>query len=161
MEKSNKGLYILLCVLIALLLILSGYIIYDKVLSKNDIDNPVENNEVDLGNRDIEIPNDIYGTYYNNVKYGNNYSGEYIILNSDGMAEVKHCSCGDTPLKPFTAKYKVSYIDNILMLLIDANGDNQYNEKYLILEENESYRFKPIIMGCCDEHDSYYVSKLD
>ena len=150
MEKSNKGLYIALVVLIVLLLILSGYIVYDKLLSNKNDTSSIENNVVedieDNDNLEIvsEIPSDIYGTYYNNVKYENSYAGDYFTLKSDGYAEIAHCI--DSSIL-FTVKYKISYINDVLTLLIDTNNDGKYLEKYLVLKETDGYRFKPVVMG--------------
>lgn len=47
LEKNNKGLYILLGVMFVIILLLAGYILYDKVLSNKNVEFPVENNVVD------------------------------------------------------------------------------------------------------------------
>lgn len=161
MEKNNKGLYILLVILFLLVIILFGYVLYDKVLSNKVEDTPIEDKKVDLENRNIEIPSDIYGTYYNNVKYGGDYTGEYFILNSDGKAVVVFSTCSDGLFDPKEISYRIININESLVLELDVNNNNSFGHRYLISKDSNGYRFKAEIPGCSDEPDSYFVSKLD
>ena len=132
MEKSNKGLYILLCVLIALLLILSGYIIYDKVLSKNDIDNSVERNDVENnGNNNVNL-DDIYNN--------KNSQEEYIIFNVDKTATIKYATGGGPAQLIENIVYEISY-DNkdIFVELIYDKIPSPICKKYLVKIENGEY----------------------
>lgn len=145
MEKSNKGLYILLCVLIALLLILSGYIIYDKVLSKNDMDNPVENNDVDniVGNSNLIQYEDVNQTQYIRdtkvILYDEQCHGDGVKLEVQIDDNTKNIAImqglGAFEIKVGNAKY----LYNASVIACD-----NYN-LYYITENNELYLFdKPI-----------------
>ena len=45
MENKNTGLKILAILLSILVVVLGGYIVYDKLLSNNDVDSTIDNNE--------------------------------------------------------------------------------------------------------------------
>lgn len=57
MEKKNTGLIVLIIILSILVLALSGYIVYDKVLNKNEL--PLENNIGAENNNEENVSNDI------------------------------------------------------------------------------------------------------
>ena len=169
MEK--KGNIIIIIVLSILVILLGGYIIYDKVLSKNDVDNSVENNQIEnnqiennnSNNLEVvsEIPSDIYGTYYNNVKYGGEYTGEYFTLNPDGTAIVVHSTCSEGLSEPKTINYKFNIENDVLILNFDINSDSTFLANYTVYKGIYGYQFKHNNLSCTDKIDSYYVSKLD
>lgn len=76
MEKNNKGLIILVIILIIMVLSLGGYIVYDKLIdNKNDVvdktDNKVDNNEDDnkvvQDTKEESILGDYFGTKIINI----------------------------------------------------------------------------------------------
>ena len=77
MEKNNKGLIILVVILIIMVLSLGGYIVYDKLIdnNKNDVvdktDDKVDNNEDDnkvvQDTKEESILGDYFGTKIINI----------------------------------------------------------------------------------------------
>ena len=61
MEKNNKRLYVIIAVLLVLVMVLGGYIVYDKVNNKDELENKnqsIDNDKNDSkdDNKDINTP---------------------------------------------------------------------------------------------------------
>ncbi len=88
MEKKNTGLIILVVILSVLIVGLSGYIVYDKILNKNDMDSTMsdnENNVDDNVNSDdtlsnaeaLVIVNELAEKYFTYIHSLGPYCGEF------------------------------------------------------------------------------------
>lgn len=70
MDRKNKGLIVLVIILTILVLGLGGYIVYDKVLSKNN-DTNINNNDNDINNNNTDINNNVSNNNDNNSNNDN------------------------------------------------------------------------------------------
>ena len=146
-SKSNNKMLIVLMVLI--IVGLAGYIVYSKFIQKND--NPKPN---DTEEQNIIIADNIYGTYYNSE-----YSEIYFTLKENNTAVVQGESCGDTPIPVKTVAYKITKSSGKLLLAIDINENQQFEDTYTGEKYNDGYRFKPDSLGCTESESTYYVKK--
>lgn len=84
-QNKNSGLYVLVAVLCVLVLILGGYIVYDKVLSK-----PTENGTIINNNQSTEnnINPNVNKTFNKNesveVNVGNNVTESFYVISDNG-----------------------------------------------------------------------------
>ena len=79
---------IIIIILAVLVLCLGGYIVYDKVLIKDDVE---QKNDNEVSNDDNIVKEDLYGTYSWNKSYVNEYGNNMnlkvtLVINSDGTA---------------------------------------------------------------------------
>ncbi len=81
-QNKSKGLYILIGVLCVLVMILGGYIIYDKVLSK-----PAENENI-TNNNQTDSTTNVNKTFSKNesveVNVGNNITEKFYVISDNG-----------------------------------------------------------------------------
>lgn len=149
MEKKNTGLVILVIVLLVALLGTSGFIVYDKVLSKKTVENiDVNNTNNDVINNNEEKNNDnSYQIFADNLKdqiskyNSNNQSYQYInndivkggyvvYLNEKGSLFVKYF---DKELNDKYGDYKIA--DNVLSFYAINVGQDVGNMLYFINED--------------------------
>ena len=149
MEKKNTGLVILVIVLLVALLGTSGFIVYDKVLSKKTVENiDVNNTNNDVINNNEEKNNDnSYQIFADNLKdqiskyNSNNQSYQYInndivkggyvvYLNEKGSLFVKYF---DKELNDNYGDYKIA--DNVLSFYAINVGQDVGNMLYFINED--------------------------
>lgn len=170
MEKSN-GRKIVDTILIALLVILTVYIVYDKTINKNKKDNKdnciVENNDNNEGNADEKhhititkqdnitydkIPEELYGKYLN--KAYENTIDSYIEFKKDGTIELSEPTGGN-----------LTYVFNekdMKLYLTYFNGNTSNNEddyEYVLVQfiiSKEAMKKK----GSIEKESSYtYVGR--
>ena len=118
MEKKNTGLMVLVIILSLLVLGLSGYIVYDKVLSKEDVSNDVQN--VNDESNDIVKEEDI-----NLIDY--KFGDEVVISNLSSVKDYYYP--GD--IQDFSKWYVLSSDDKTVTLLSDnswGKGDKIYTD---------------------------------
>lgn len=78
MEKKNTGLVVLVVILSVLVIVLGGYIIYDKVLSNDTVntEDGISNND-NLKDKNIKIYENLEYVYDASYSYNNKYSDFY------------------------------------------------------------------------------------
>lgn len=102
-QKNNKGVYVVIAILCVLVLLLGGYIVYDKVL-ENDTEINENNNDMDQGN-DVSQDNNVTNQDNNNVNQDNDNNNtnhgndnkwmDYII--DTNISSIKLNYCVDDP----------------------------------------------------------------
>ena len=101
-----------------------------------------------------EDSDDLYGTYYNS-----DYNDVYFVLNNDNTCTVVESSCSDGVLPSKTVACTITESEDTVLLAIDVNNNNKYEEKYTGHKVGDEYHFKPDILGCVDEENTYYSKK--
>ena len=149
---SNLGV-IVLAVIITLLAVAIGYLLFikdsrEKVISNSEGSNKENNTTYKNKNEDI------YGTYYNS-----DYEDEYFKIDNDNTLVIVTSTCGEGMFPPKTVSYKIIRENDKVILKIDINNNQKYEDTYTGYKTNGVYRFKPDIMGCTTDENTYFTKK--
>ena len=165
-QKNNKGIIVALIAVIIILSILcilfaTNTISFNlKAINSNSSQTNIENNGNNTTDNQVstntsnENTDNLYGTYYNS-----DYNDEYFVLNSDNTAIIVTSTCSNGNFPPKTVAYKVTKENDKILLAIDINSNQKYEDTYTGTKVGNEYRFKPDILGCTEEETTYYSKK--
>ena len=138
-QKNNKGLVVLLVIFIILTLVLGGFILYDKVLSNENLDvnnnsnSATDNNTTETTIDNIEIKNSEVKELYNYVQASLN--SNYVCLGYFYQNPFKNHTLEDKislVLINYASNYKKKIDDNFLQKI-------SQNERDLVKNSGEYY----------------------
>lgn len=164
-KKSSKGLIILIIILIICVIGLGGYIVYDKVLSKNKQITSTNNNtssttveniktinkqKYTIENNEIEInfvrKNNVNSITYAEVKINNKKAGEYIVENYSSISDNNDKDINESIYN--NIKIDSINIDNKTYFIIIYHDDEEgcCSDENIIILDNDTNKIYKINM---------------